>query len=115
MHLDRDDLGNRKDEVEDDQGRVIRVEQNQETVTIRGYMQGQYVVNVFMYDKAGEAPTPVTTQIVKLNPFQIVHEGTVFLNKDGSEHTIARFFLDKNGLVVSKNNVFKSLAKRRAR
>ena len=46
MHLDRDDRGNFKDTIVLD-GEKINNPINQETVTLRGIMPGEYVVNVF--------------------------------------------------------------------
>ena len=113
MHLDRDDVGRSRDEVKNSDGELIRVEQNQEVVTVRGFIPGEYVVNTFMYAKTSEYPTPVTVQIMKINPFQIVHEETITLEREGAERTVSRFTLDGDGLVVDKNNLPKTLTRRR--
>jgi len=111
MHLDRDDVGSVKDEIRNKRGEVIRVEQNQEIVTIRGYIPGEYIVNVFLYSKIGKGPTPINTQIIKMNPFQIIHEEAIILKNKGEEHTVTRFIVNDDGLVTNKNDMFKSLIK----
>jgi hypothetical protein len=113
MHLDRDDVGTARDEIRNQDGEVIRVEQNQEVVTIRGYMEGEYVTNIFAYTKKDDTPIPVTVQILKINPFDVVSEKTMFLDRLGQELTVSRFVVDSDGLVVSKNNIPKKLVGRR--
>ena len=49
MHLDRDDLGNSNDTIILADGRTIKSEQNQEIVTIRGWVPGEWVVNAHFY------------------------------------------------------------------
>jgi hypothetical protein len=113
MHLDRDDVGDYGDEITNENGEIVRVEQNQEIITIRGYISGEYVVNIFMYSKfSKEVPVPVTVQILKINPFQVVHEETIVLSKNGEERTISRFTLDSGGLVIHKNTLQKPLTRR---
>ena len=48
MHLDRDDLGERNDVIEV-AGRQVRNPLNQEIVSIRGILPGEYVVNLHLY------------------------------------------------------------------
>ena len=48
MHLDRDDLGKRNDEVVTAAGTILFPE-NREIVTLRGIVPGEYVVNVHCY------------------------------------------------------------------
>jgi len=47
MHLDRDDRGTIADRIIID-GKNIENPANQEIVTIRGYMAGEYVVNLYI-------------------------------------------------------------------
>ena len=114
MHLDRDDVGQIKDQVRNKNGKIIRVEQNQETVTVRGFISGQYIVNVMLYSKlpSDSHPIPVTVQVLKINPFGVVHEETIILRSRGEERTISRFFLDNDGLVIRKSKQSKSLIRK---
>ena len=49
MHLDRDDLGDKNDKIYLPDGSMIKVPQNQELLTIRGIVPGEYVLNIHMY------------------------------------------------------------------
>src|SRR5687768_2109040 len=65
MHLDHDDQGTVSDKAQSANGEV-RIELNEERVILRGVMTGEYVVNVHMYSKKGEGPTPVTVSLYRL-------------------------------------------------
>ena len=71
MHLDRDDLGKRNDEVTTAAGTILFPE-NREIVTLRGVIPGEYIINIHMYFKVGQEPVPVTIQIDKINPYSVV-------------------------------------------
>ena len=67
MHLDRDDRGNYKDTIIVE-GKKIRNVLNQETVTIRGVVAGEYVVNIYHYLATGVEDVPVKVKIEKIHP-----------------------------------------------
>ena len=67
MHLDRDDLGQRNDMIQI-AGRYVINPLNQEVVSIRGIVPGEYVVNLHLYRAAGDQAVPATVKIEKLNP-----------------------------------------------
>lgn len=100
MHLDRDDLGHRNDNIETPFGKV-KYNENREIVTLRGVIPGEYVVNVHMYNRGqkkindqyvvNESPLPVIVQIDQLNPFRTVVIKEVSLMKNGDEKTAIRF------------------------
>ena len=71
MHLDRDDLGKRNDEVTTAAGTILFPE-NREIVTLRGIVPGEYVVIVHCYFKVRGDPVPVTIQIDKINPYYFI-------------------------------------------
>ena len=108
MHLDRDDLGKRNDEVTTAAGTILFPE-NREIVTLRGIVPGEYVVNVHMYFKVGEEPVPVTIQIDKINPYSVVLRETIELESKGDEATVARFSVKSNGDVIDVNKLPKKL------
>ena len=56
MHLDRDDQGMIGDETLD----------NREIATIRSPVLGEYIVNVHLYSKREEFPTPVNVKVYSL-------------------------------------------------
>lgn len=101
--LDRDDRGNYLDEITVN-GQLIRVPLNQETVTLRGVIPGEYVINVYHYLNPSGAPVPVTVKVEKINPtLSVVYYDTVTLRKIGDERTAVRFTLDAEGNVSNLN------------
>ena len=54
MSLDRDDLGGANDTVIGADGKAIKVYNNEEHMTIRGIIPGEYIVNVHLYAKKAE-------------------------------------------------------------
>ena len=101
--LDRDDRGNYLDEITVD-GQVIHVPLNQETVTVRGVIPGEYVINVYHYLNPSGAPVPVTIKVEKINPsLTVVYYDTLTLRKVGDERTAVRFTLDSEGSVSDIN------------
>jgi hypothetical protein len=67
-HLDRDDLGIINDSITLKDGRIIEYPHNQELTTIRGFVGGEWVLNVHMYNKRDPDPTLVEIRMDKLNP-----------------------------------------------
>ena len=108
MHLDRDDLGKRNDEVITAAGTILFPE-NREIVTLRGIVPGEYVVNVHCYFKIGSDPVPVTIQIDKINPYSVVLRETVDLKNKGEEITVTRFSVNSKGDVTNVNKLPKKL------
>ena len=108
MHLDRDDLGKRNDEVITAAGTILFPE-NREIVTLRGIVPGEYVVNVHCYFKVGSDPVPVTIQIDKINPYSVVLRETVDLSNKGEEITVTRFSVNSKGEVTNVNKLPKKL------
>jgi hypothetical protein len=108
MHLDRDDLG-RANDVLRVGGRTIVNRLNQETVSIRGIVAGEYVVNVHLY-RADAAPVPVTVKVEKLNPrVVLVFYGTIELDRQGQEATATRFTIAGDGAVQGVTTLRKSI------
>jgi hypothetical protein len=105
MHLDRDDLGQRNDYVEV-AGRKIVNPLNQEIVSVRGLVPGEFVVNVHLYRERGGEPVPATVKVEKLNPkVELVFYGTVMLAARGDERTAVRFALGADGRVRDVNRL----------
>ena len=99
MHLDRDDLGKRSDTVRGADGTLYTVKENQEIVTIRGIIPGEYVVNMHMYlDREKDVPTPVSVKLEKLNPqVTLVTTNRILLGNTADEKTAFRFVVDARG------------------
>jgi len=110
LALERDDRGMYKDTLIVD-GKRIQNPLNQEIVTMRSILPGEYVVNVFHYLANGVDPIPVTVNVQRLNPtVQVIYSGTVTLDHRGDEKTAIRFTLDKDGAPSHLSQRFVSLA-----
>jgi hypothetical protein len=111
MHLDRDDRGNYRDTITVN-GRQIQNPLNQETVTIRGIVPGEYVVNVQQFIANTPGKVPVSVKVEKLNPTAtVIFYGSAEFDHKGQEETFVRFTLDADGNVSDVNTRPKSLIK----
>ena len=108
MHLDRDDRGSFQDAVVV-AGKKIVNPINQETVTVRNLVPGEYVVNLLHYQANYGDPLPVTVKVEKLNPYQLIWAGEKIFTRDGEEQTFIRFYVDSEGKVTSINHLSYSL------
>lgn len=109
VHLDRDDRGAVNDTLTIN-GEVVRNPLNQEVTTIRGVVQGEYVVNVHYYASASKRPVNVSVEVAKVNPsLEIVYYGNETLEKRGVEKTAVRFAIDADGEVSGINHIPKKL------
>lgn len=119
-HLDRDDLGNENDVIVVDNKR-IEIKRNQEIVTIRGIVPGNYTLNIHYYNSryAGSGPdpvVPVTVKVEKLNPsVKTIYDTPepIRLTTEGEERTILHFTVDEAGDVIeTSTDPFISLIKK---
>lgn len=109
MHLDRDDRGTLADRLIID-GVNVENPANQEIITIRGIMAGEYIVNLLHYKANFVVPLKTKVKIEKINPrLEVVYFGDHFLTKTGDELTAVRFFLDEKGNVQDLNFIEKLL------
>ncbi|MCC6793434.1 MAG: hypothetical protein IT336_17250 [Thermomicrobiales bacterium] len=109
LSLERDDRGNYRDTVVVNGERILNP-LNQETVTLRGIVPGEYVLNIYHYVANSTDPVPVTVKVEKLNPrLEVIYYDTIELDHRGQEETAVRFTLDAEGNVSDVNNRFKSL------
>ena len=108
MHLDRDDFGISNDKIKVD-GKEFEVKENRETVTVRGIIPGEYIVNTHIYrrNKGEETQIPITVRLEKIDPYQNVLTETYELKLTGEEHTAFRFYVDENGVVTKTNRLQK--------
>lgn len=90
MHLDRDDRGMFRDVILMN-GEELSNPLNQEIVSIRGKVDGEYIVNIVHYI-ANAGPLPVSVKVEKLNPeVQVIYYETLTLSGTGDEITAVRF------------------------
>ena len=109
-HLDRDDLGSSNDTIYLADGSVIKYPYNQEILTIRGFIGGEWTLNIHMYAKRDPAPTVVHVIMDKLNPnLKPVFIKDIPLEVRGDEVTVVRFEMGSNGDILSMNDMQKGL------
>ncbi len=109
MHLDRDDRGRLQDRLVVD-GEEISNPVNQETVSVRRLVGGEYVVNVLHYQATTKEPLPVSVTVEKLNPVvSVVWYGNLQLAGGGDEQTAIRFSINQAGEVTGVSSTPKSL------
>ena len=107
--LDRDDRGSANNTLTVD-GRKLTSPFRQETISIRGIVPGEYVVNVHYFLATRGGPVPTVVKVEKINPVvEVVSHDTLMLNRMGEEKTAVRFKLDTTGKVVDVNHREKSL------
>ena len=109
LHLDRDDRGEVNDTIIID-GQEVIYPINQEVVTIRGIIPGEYVVNLYYYTAAEPRPVEALVKVEKVNPtLQTVFVRKLALDQQDDEHTVVRFTLDQSGSISGINQLQKRL------
>ncbi len=109
LNLDRDDRGDLNDTVMINGRRMVHPI-NQEVVTIRGIISGEYIVNLHYYESHSQLPVPVNVKIEKVNPtLRLVYIEQVVLDRVDDEQTVLRFELDGNGEIVTMSKLEKTL------
>jgi hypothetical protein len=104
MHLDHDCRGSSRERIIVN-GQRIQNPLNQEIVSIRGIVPGEYVVNAHLFLPASPAKKfPVSVKVEKLNPTaSVVFYGTQDFDHKGQEETFVRFTVDEDGKVSDVN------------
>ena len=109
LNLDRDDRGDLNDTVMINGKKVVHPI-NQEVVTIRGIISGEYIVNLHYYESQTKQPVKAVIKIEKVNPvLRLVYIDQQVLQKVDDEKTILRFELDGNGDITGMNQIEKIL------
>ncbi len=109
IHLDRDDRGLANDMLLVNNETIINP-LNQEVVTIRGFVPGEYVVNLHYYASQSQRPVEVEVRVVKINPtLEVVFYGSVILPRVGAEKTAVRFQVSPTGEVLNVNTLQKAI------
>ena len=109
LHLDRDDRGEINDTILVD-GKELIYPINQEVVTIRGIIPGEYIVNLYYYTAAQTRPVEALVKVEKVNPtLKTVFVRKVMMAEQDDEQTVVRFTLDRQGGVSAINQLQKTL------
>ena len=113
MHLDRDDLGWDSDKIVLADGSVISYEYNQEIVTIRGFIPGEWTMNVHFYmEKDKEENPEVLIQFSKLNPsVKLLLSKKITFEEEWQEITVTRFTMNRQGDISNWDTLPKKLVK----
>ncbi len=103
LHLDRDDRGLLNDTISIN-GETVENPLNQEVVTIRGVVKGEYIVNLHYYASETQKAVDVNIRLVKVNPaLEVIYYGTVNMEKAGDEKTALRFKIGGDGKIYDIN------------
>lgn len=103
LTLDRDDRGSYLNSVQVN-GKTVTSALRQETVSVRGIVPGEYVINVYAFTNDSKKPVPVTVKVEKINPkLKVIYYDTVTLTHEGDEKTVVRFSLSDEGEVGDLN------------
>jgi hypothetical protein len=107
MVLDHDDTGNQSNMLTLPDGRQVKSYLDEENVTIKGIVAGEYVVNIHCYSKRGKEATPVTVTLFKITDVGDINVYNVALKFDhqGQEETAFRFTLTNDGTPVDINRL----------
>jgi hypothetical protein len=115
LHLDKDDLGKINDIIYLPDGTSQVIELNREVATFRGWIKGEYIINVHMYTKRNVEPTNVLVRMIRVNPYKELFEERVVLTFRGEEITVRRVTLDKDGRMTNTNKAYKPFVNQTAR
>lgn len=104
LNLERDDMGYHNNKVLID-GREVLVKNNEELIAVRGFLPGEYVLNVHLYSaernydpNAVIRAVPVTVKIEKINPsVRMIHRSQVVLRRPREEVHVIRFTINADG------------------
>ena len=103
VSFDRDDQGDVNDTIQID-GQSVVYPINQEIVTIRGIIEGEYTVNLYYYEKRDPGPVEALVKVEKVNPtLSTVFVEKVLLTDQYEERTVVRFTPDSEGGAVQIN------------
>ena len=108
MYLDKDDLGTSNDTIYLPDGTEQIIYLNREVIALRGWVEGEYIINTHVYSKRGPNPIEVKIEMLRLNPYKILFKENFILRKRGEEITVRRVTLDKDGHLVSTNKLQKT-------
>ena len=113
VHLDRDDIGTRYDNIVIN-GLELVQNVNQEIATIRGFIPGEWIVNIHMYAKRWVEDATVNVRIDKLNPkFQKILDKNYTMKVKGEEYTVARMTMTARGDIINQNDMYTSIVSKR--
>ena len=112
MHLDRDDVGHRKDFISLPSGQLVDVESNFEVLTIRGIIPGEWTLNIHMFAKRDPTPVRAVVKMEKINPvLETIFVKEFMMSEEWQEITVARFKMGYGGQILNIDDTPKKLIK----
>ncbi len=110
IHIDRDDKGHINDIVFLPSGDTVVYPYNQEIVTIRGFIKGEWIINIHRYMDNTNKPTEVSVVMDKLNPkLTPIFNKKIILSESWEEATVARLEMTAQGKIMSISDLPKGL------
>lgn len=100
IFLERDDLGGTNDIIVTVDGDKKIIPINKEVITMRAIVPGNYTINIHAFSlkkDINRTAENVKVSVIKINPFKIVLDKQVLLDKQGQEVTVWSFVMDKEG------------------
>lgn len=105
LHLERDDRGVINDIIMVNGVEVVHPV-NEEIVTLRSRLPGEYIVNLYYFKARSIDSVPVKVKVDRINPkFETVFAETVVLQEEDQEETVLRFTIDDTGAVGGINKL----------
>lgn len=106
--LNRDNQGAHSTEIGQDGNPIFKI--NEEIITIRGAVVGEYIFNVHSFNvRDSKVPIKATVKLVKNKPYKVVTIKEKEYYSNGEEQTFFRFSLDSNGTVTDINELPSSI------
>ena len=105
LNLERDDRGELNDTfIIDGKEEIHPI--NQEIITIRKRLVGEYIVNLYYYTAKSKKPVPVDIRIDRINPrYETVYRKSIDLKSEDEETTAVRFTIKEDGSVHNISNL----------
>lgn len=108
ISLAHDCLGKENNMTEDKSKTFLA---NQEIISLRGTLEGEYIVNGFLYAKKSEPnEIKVGCKLIQVKPFKEIIKTERILKTNGDEQTFFRFKVDKDGKIVETNELPQRIA-----
>ena len=101
MHLDRDDLGHKNDQIfNKTTGEKFQFQTNREVLTIRSRVPRSIIVTGHWFSRIFDEhtkPETVTFELIQLNPYKEIVINTMVLDGPGDEKHAMAFIITDNG------------------
>ena len=107
MNLEKDDVGTQNDTITDEYGNATTLRINEETVTLRGTVPGEYQVMIHVYSRGVGTktdPKDFYVEVIKVNPYKNVYRHSGVYGARGQRISIVRFTVGPDDKFIGFNN-----------